>query len=75
MTENKRKYQDYLDTNEELEYETNEAFKTNNDLSLAVLNQMSQKENLQSEVRTKYKNQTVLVCYRNKMMTKNVYRY
>lgn len=56
MTENKRKYQDYLDANEELEYETNETFKTNNELNLAVLNQMSNKEHLQSEVRTKYKN-------------------
>lgn len=55
MTKNKQKYQDYLDANEELEYETNETFKTNNDLNLMVLNQMSNKEHLQSEVHTECK--------------------
>jgi len=50
MNENKRKYQDYLEDNEELELDMNKAHKVNNDLNLSILNQLSDNYNIQSEV-------------------------
>lgn len=51
MNENKRKYQEYLEANEELECETAEAHKVNNELKLSVVSQISENDNVQSEVR------------------------
>lgn len=51
MNENKRKYQDYLEANEELEYEIKETIKTNNSLKQSILKQISDNDNIQSEVR------------------------
>lgn len=51
MNENKRKYEDYLEQNEKYECEMNETININNDLKLSVLKQISDNDNLQSEVR------------------------
>lgn len=51
IKENKCKYQNYLDDNEELEIEIDKAQKINNNLKLSNLNQLSEHENLQSQVR------------------------
>jgi len=50
MNENKQKYQDYLEANEELEREMDEAHKINNDLNLSIINHLSNNDNMQSEV-------------------------
>lgn len=50
MNENKHKYQEYLEKNEELEYKTEEINKINNELKLSTINKISEIENLQSEV-------------------------
>lgn len=60
MNENKRKYQDYLEANEELEYEIKEIHKTNNNLKQSILKQISDNDNIQSEVRIQ---STQRVCY------------
>lgn len=51
MNENKQKYHEYLEKNEELEYKTEEVNKVNNDLKLSTLNKLSETEDLQSEVK------------------------
>jgi len=51
MNENKQKYQEYLEKNEELEYKMEEVNKANNELKLLTLNKLSETENLQSEVK------------------------
>jgi len=51
MNENKQKYQEYLEKNEELEYKMDEVNKVNNELKLSTLNKLSETENLQSEVK------------------------
>lgn len=50
MSEDKQKYQDHLEANEELELEIDESHKTNNELKLTILNKITENENLQSEV-------------------------
>lgn len=50
MNENKQKYQDYLENNEDLELEIKEVHNTNNNLKQSILKQISENENLQSEV-------------------------
>lgn len=50
MNENKQKYQEYLEKNEELEYKMEEINKVNNELKLSTLNKLSETEDLQSEV-------------------------
>jgi len=51
MNENKHKYQEYLEKNEELEYKMEEINKANNELKLSTLNKLSETEDLQSEVK------------------------
>jgi len=51
MNENKQKYHEYLEKNEELEYKMEEVNKVNNELKLSTLNKLSETENLQSEVK------------------------
>lgn len=51
MNENKQKYQDYLETNEGLEYEINEGHKAINELKSLILKKQAENDNLQSEVR------------------------
>jgi len=51
MNENKQKYQEYLEKNEELEYKIEEVNKVNNELKLSTLNKLSETEDLQSEVK------------------------
>lgn len=60
MNENKQKYQDYLEANEELEYEIKEMHKTNNNLKQSILKRISDNDNIQSEVRIQ---STQCVCY------------
>ncbi|VVC43706.1 Hypothetical protein CINCED_3A017141 [Cinara cedri] len=50
MIETKRKYRDFLDANEDLEYEIYETKKFVNELKISNLNQVSETENMQSEV-------------------------
>lgn len=50
MNENKQKYQDYLEMNEELEHEINEGHKTVNELKLLILKKQAENDHLQSEV-------------------------
>lgn len=51
MIENKRKYQKFLEANEDLEYEINEMNKFINEMKISNLNQLSETENMQSEVK------------------------
>lgn len=51
MNENKQKYQDLLEANEELELEIEETQKVNNELKLSNINKITENENLQSEVK------------------------
>jgi len=51
MNENKQKYHEYLEKNEELEYKMEEVNKANNELKLSTLNKLSETEDLQSEVK------------------------
>lgn len=51
MNENKQKYQEYLEKNEELECKMEEVNKVNNELNLSIINKLSETENLQSEVK------------------------
>lgn len=51
MNENKRKYEDYLEANEELDIDIDEATKIKNELKLSAVNQLAENDNLQSEVR------------------------
>lgn len=51
MNENKQKYQDYLEANEEVQYEIDEGHKVINELKLLILKKQAENENLQSEVR------------------------
>lgn len=51
MNENKQKYHEYLEKNEELEYKMEEINKVNNELKLSTLNKLSETEDLQSEVK------------------------
>lgn len=51
MNENKQKYQDYLEANEELEQEINEGHKAVNELKLLILKKQAENDHLQSEVR------------------------
>ncbi|VVC44037.1 Hypothetical protein CINCED_3A009069 [Cinara cedri] len=52
MTEIKLKYQNYLDANEELEYEIGKVQKINNDLKLSNFNQLAKNDIIQSQVLT-----------------------
>lgn len=56
MNENKRKYEDYLEANEELEIDIDEAIKVKNELKLSVVNQLAENDKLQSEVRNTIQN-------------------
>lgn len=51
MIENKRKHRDFLEVNEDLEYEIDETKKFVNELKISNLNQQSETECIQSEVR------------------------
>lgn len=50
MKENKLKYENYLYANKELEFEIEKIQESNNDLKLSNSNQLSENENLQSQV-------------------------
>jgi len=51
MNENKQKYQEYLEKNEELEYKMEEVNNANNELKLSTINKLSETKDLESEVK------------------------
>lgn len=50
MNENRQKYQDYSEDNEEIEIEMEEVQRFNNNLNISVLNQLTEVDHIQSEV-------------------------
>lgn len=68
MNENRQKYQDYLEANEELEREMDEVHKINDDLNLSIVNHLSKNDNMQSEVSIEKHRQCIAFVIKQKQI-------